>query len=89
MIEKSAPSVSVGEALTSEAKGKGVRPWKRKNGEKESATAFRVLLLSIWAWVERRERRFNNHEFQKMFALIAVKSDNKRGGVRKSSIIKV
>ncbi|KAL2226363.1 UNVERIFIED_CONTAM: hypothetical protein Sindi_1995000, partial [Sesamum indicum] len=38
-IEKFTPSVLVGEASTSEAKGKGARQWKRKKGKTESAIA--------------------------------------------------
>ncbi|KAL0402132.1 UNVERIFIED_CONTAM: hypothetical protein Slati_4243100 [Sesamum latifolium] len=39
MIEKSAPSVLVGEALTSQAKGKGAGRCRRKKGKTESTTA--------------------------------------------------
>ncbi|KAL0445759.1 UNVERIFIED_CONTAM: hypothetical protein Slati_1703800 [Sesamum latifolium] len=38
-IEKSAPSVLVGEASTSKAKGKGAGRWRRKKGKTESTTA--------------------------------------------------
>ncbi|KAL0281933.1 UNVERIFIED_CONTAM: hypothetical protein Sradi_7278200 [Sesamum radiatum] len=37
-IEKSAPSVLVGEASTSKAKDKGAGCWRRKKGKTESAT---------------------------------------------------
>ncbi|KAL0373442.1 UNVERIFIED_CONTAM: hypothetical protein Sradi_3259900 [Sesamum radiatum] len=37
-IEKSAPSVLVGEASTSKAKGKGAGRWRRKKGKTESTT---------------------------------------------------
>ncbi|KAL0420952.1 UNVERIFIED_CONTAM: hypothetical protein Slati_3118100 [Sesamum latifolium] len=39
MIEKSVPSVLVGEASTSKAKGKGAKRWRRKKGKTESTTA--------------------------------------------------
>ncbi|KAL0408442.1 UNVERIFIED_CONTAM: hypothetical protein Sradi_1778600 [Sesamum radiatum] len=46
MIEKSAPSVLVGEASTSKAKGKRARCWRRKKGKTESSLqALRALLL--------------------------------------------
>ncbi|KAL0319701.1 UNVERIFIED_CONTAM: hypothetical protein Sradi_5231600 [Sesamum radiatum] len=38
-IEKSAPSVLVGEASTSKVKGKGAGRWTRKKGKTESTTA--------------------------------------------------
>ncbi|KAL0400321.1 UNVERIFIED_CONTAM: hypothetical protein Sradi_2375400 [Sesamum radiatum] len=40
MTRKSEPSVLVGEASTSKAKGKGARRWKRKKGKRTAVTAI-------------------------------------------------
>ncbi|KAL0291060.1 UNVERIFIED_CONTAM: hypothetical protein Sradi_7035700 [Sesamum radiatum] len=83
MIEKSAPSVFVGEASTSKAKGKGAGLWRRKKGKTESTTtsAQRSCCLFVGS--------FGSHGFQKMFALIVVKRGIGRGSVLNSSLINV
>ncbi|KAL0411218.1 UNVERIFIED_CONTAM: hypothetical protein Slati_3711500 [Sesamum latifolium] len=73
-IEKSAPSVLVGEASTSKAKGKGADTGGgRRVRQNQLLHALRALLLPRWAWAKERGRRFGSHCFQKMFALITMK----------------
>ncbi|KAL0455783.1 UNVERIFIED_CONTAM: hypothetical protein Slati_0917500, partial [Sesamum latifolium] len=73
-IEKSAPSVLVGEASTSKAKDKGAGRWRRKKGKKESTTASaQSAPVAPLGMGKGKRKRFGSHGFQKMFVLIAVK----------------
>ncbi|KAL0445697.1 UNVERIFIED_CONTAM: hypothetical protein Slati_1697600 [Sesamum latifolium] len=90
MIEKSAPSVLVGEASTSKAKRKGAGRWRRKEvRQNQLLQALRELLLPRWVWAKERGKRFDSHGLQKMFAFISVKRGIGRGSVLNSSLIKV
>ncbi|KAL0293184.1 UNVERIFIED_CONTAM: hypothetical protein Sradi_6952200 [Sesamum radiatum] len=64
-IEKSMPSVFVGEASTSKAKGKRAGRWRGRNVRQDQLLqALRALLLPRWAWAKERGRRFGSHGFQ-------------------------
>ncbi|KAL2230629.1 UNVERIFIED_CONTAM: hypothetical protein Sindi_1657300 [Sesamum indicum] len=57
MIEKSAPSVLVREASTSEAKGKGTRCWRRKKCKTESAIASAQSALVAQLGIGKGKRK--------------------------------
>ncbi|KAL0295207.1 UNVERIFIED_CONTAM: hypothetical protein Sradi_6847100 [Sesamum radiatum] len=54
--KKSEPSVLVGEASTSKAKGKGARRWKRKKGKAKAAVSALSALVAQWGWAKVLER---------------------------------
>ncbi|KAL0405830.1 UNVERIFIED_CONTAM: hypothetical protein Slati_3896900 [Sesamum latifolium] len=63
-IEKSAPSVLVGEASTSKAKDKGAGRWRRRRvRQNQLLQALRALLLLRWAWAKEIGRQFGSHGF--------------------------
>ncbi|KAL0439500.1 UNVERIFIED_CONTAM: Retrovirus-related Pol polyprotein from transposon RE2 [Sesamum latifolium] len=85
---KSEPAVLVGETLTSKAKGKGTRRWKRKKekGTAVTATASTGVLLLL----PRRERAKGrlgvlSNRGQMMCAFIAMERGIGRGSVHNSS----
>ncbi|KAL0448975.1 UNVERIFIED_CONTAM: hypothetical protein Slati_1453900 [Sesamum latifolium] len=89
---KSEPSVLVGEASTSKAKGKGARRWKRrrvKERRSQLLPAPGVLLL-----LPRRERAKErsgvlSSQRQMMCAFIAMERGTGRGSVHNSSLTQV
>ncbi|KAK4382286.1 hypothetical protein Sango_2886900 [Sesamum angolense] len=89
-IEKFAPSVLVGEALTFKAKGKVAGREKRKKDEMSSTTASTSsVLVTPLGGVKERGRGFDSQRFQRMFAFIAERRAIGRGSVLSSSPMKV
>ncbi|KAL0285384.1 UNVERIFIED_CONTAM: hypothetical protein Scaly_2821200 [Sesamum calycinum] len=69
-IEKSAPSVLVGEVSTSKAKGKVAIREKRKKGETSSTAASTSSApITLLAGVKERERGFVSLGFRMMFCI--------------------
>ncbi|KAL0285090.1 UNVERIFIED_CONTAM: hypothetical protein Sangu_2794500 [Sesamum angustifolium] len=74
MIEKSAPSVLVGEASTSKAKGKVAGREKRKKDETSStAASTSSATVTPLGRVKERGRGFISQRFQMVFALLPKK----------------
>ncbi|KAL2246184.1 UNVERIFIED_CONTAM: hypothetical protein Sindi_2886600 [Sesamum indicum] len=74
--------VLAGEASTSAAKAKGPHAGGgRRVRQNQLLQVLRVLLFPNWAWEKGKKRRFSNHGFQKMFALIAMKRGHRRESV--------
>ncbi|KAL0396327.1 UNVERIFIED_CONTAM: hypothetical protein Scaly_0081100 [Sesamum calycinum] len=64
ILVQSTPSVLVGEASTSKAKGKVARREKRKKGETSSTTASTSSApVTPLGWIKERGRGFFNQEF--------------------------
>ncbi|KAL0286606.1 UNVERIFIED_CONTAM: hypothetical protein Sradi_7143900 [Sesamum radiatum] len=90
MIEKSAPSVLVGEVSTSKAKGKDAGREKRKKDETSStAVSTSSVAVTPLGRSKERGRGFVSQRFQMMFAFIAERRAIGRGSVLSSSLIKV
>ncbi|KAL0445114.1 UNVERIFIED_CONTAM: hypothetical protein Slati_2234100 [Sesamum latifolium] len=88
-IEKSAPSVLVGEASTSKVKGKVAGRKKRKKDETSSTTASTSSApVTALGGVKERGRGFVCQRFQMMFAFIVERRAIGRGSVLSSSLIK-
>ncbi|KAK4383314.1 Retrovirus-related Pol polyprotein from transposon TNT 1-94 [Sesamum angolense] len=84
-IKKSAPSVLIGEASTSKAKGKRAGRWKRKKGKAKAKTVvvaetLRALPLLQWEWArERRGWVLSSSRGQTISAPIALRKGIGRG----------
>ncbi|KAL0395116.1 UNVERIFIED_CONTAM: hypothetical protein Slati_4477800 [Sesamum latifolium] len=86
---KSAPTVLVGEASTSKAKGKRAGRWKRNKGRKKLSQpllAFQAPLLPQWEWAKGKKRlTVLSGQGQMMSARIPKEMDIGRGSAYKSS----
>ncbi|KAL0406045.1 UNVERIFIED_CONTAM: hypothetical protein Slati_3918400 [Sesamum latifolium] len=90
IIEKSAPSVLVGEVLTSKVKGKGAERWRRKKGKTESTTASAQSAPVAPLGIGKGKRKAVRQSWiPKDVCMIAVKRGIERGSVLNSSRIKM
>ncbi|KAL0423332.1 UNVERIFIED_CONTAM: hypothetical protein Sradi_0868000 [Sesamum radiatum] len=90
MIEKSAPTVLVGEASTFKAKSKVSEREKRKKGETFSTAASTSSApVTPLGGVNERGRGFVSQGFRMIFAFIAMRRAIGRGSGLSSSPMKV
>ncbi|KAL0284394.1 UNVERIFIED_CONTAM: hypothetical protein Sangu_2473600 [Sesamum angustifolium] len=89
-IEKSTPSVLVGEASTSKVKGKVAGREKRKKDEMSSTTACTSSVsITPLGGVKERGRGFVNQRFRMIFTFIAKRRAIGRESVLNSYLMKV